>query len=535
MAHLHGSLEQTQVDEPEKASTQHLDFIPLYNTETTVTVASEIERDNKKPSRSSRIYISACVLLAFINYLLVQFDKYVLSYFEPSIFHDLSLTPTRYAILTGYSSGVTNSLLALPLAFLCDLASTRVWILSIASGWAGVCVVFQGLARTYGEMYCARLGMGIGQTAVEAISISLISDLVGWRNSFIASSVFYMGVFLGEAISGQIATAFAHNGTSWRVALRAMGIVAVVVAVLLRLVMREPQRQRNLYQHDAADSGTDVYSNDAVLINARSSKSWHLFKSTVTYLVRMRSFGLLVLSSSFRFLGAVVYGYYMPGYVSSMYPDEPNILSHYGIIVGVTGCVTVVSGGLLTSRLWHKTKWTPVWLTIVGGILSSVFIILMLFSSSLSNEDTTRGLSILYGNMVASYITGEAWLGCMAVFVAMLLPPETKTFGLAIWSSIQILIYSSGPEVVGLALRGFEPGTNGYNKAMRTALAVVIPSAYCLGSLGLVFARPFIHKDLNGDILQGPLDRERVLTVVGFMVTLVGVVITLLTLSFHHS
>lgn len=99
--------------------------------------------------------------------------------------------------------------------------------------------------------------MGIGQASVEALSISLISDLVGWRNVFIGESILYVGVYIGEAISGQIATAFTRTDKSWRIALRAIGITGCVVSVLLRLILREPERRHSLvqtptnYQHDS--------------------------------------------------------------------------------------------------------------------------------------------------------------------------------------------------------------------------------------------------------------------------------------------
>lgn len=398
-------------------------------------------------------------------------------------------------------------------------------------------MVFQGLSRSYAEIYCARLGMGIGQTVVEAISVSLISDMVGWRNSFIASSVFYMGVFLGEATSAQISSAFSYTGTSWRVALRAMGIVAIVVAVMMRLVLREPKRRGNLYQCSrVVVSSAEAYGDEVILeAGSKRARSWCLFKGTVIYLLQMHSFGMLVLSTSLRFLGAVVYGYYMPGYVASIYPEEPDVLSHYGIIVGVVGCVTVVSGGLLTSYLWPRTKWTPVWLAIIGGVLSGLFVILMVFSRHLADGDRANGLSIFYGSMVASYVTGEAWLGCMAVFVAMMLPPQTKTFGLAIWNSVQGLIYSSGPEIIGLALRDFSPGTEPYITAMRTCLATVIATAYCLGSVGLLVALPLISKDLNGDIIQGAIRGSRKLVVSVAVCVLASMVVALFAVSIVFS
>lgn len=205
-------------------------------------------RNATKPSTSRyrrlfcTLYVYLGIAILFTNYFLAQYDKFILSYFQASVLESLSLTGPQYALLSGYSTGIVYALLALPVAFVADYTSARVWVLSIASAWWSLCVIMQGLARSFTEIYCARLGMGIGQAAVESLSVSLISDLVGWRNVFLGESVFYVGVYVGEAISGQIATAFAQTHISWQVAMRAIGITGIVVAVLLRLVLREPER-----------------------------------------------------------------------------------------------------------------------------------------------------------------------------------------------------------------------------------------------------------------------------------------------------
>src|SRR5215469_16427671 len=134
--------------------------------------------------RTAHIYLS--VTLLFTNYFLSQYDKFIFSYFQSSVMTSLSLMPTQYSLLSGYSTGIVYAALALPVAFVADWTRARLWTLSIAATWWSLCVVFQGLARSFAHMYCARLGMGIGQAAVEALSVSLISDLVGeWRDVFV--------------------------------------------------------------------------------------------------------------------------------------------------------------------------------------------------------------------------------------------------------------------------------------------------------------------------------------------------------------
>ena len=126
---------------------------------------------------SVRVIVS--ILLLFINYFLAQYDKFVLSYFQADVIRTLSLSSSEYGILSGYATGIVYALLAIPVAFIADERLARVWVLSIAAVWWSLCVIFQGLSRNFWQILLARIGMGIGQAPVEAISVSLISDLVG--------------------------------------------------------------------------------------------------------------------------------------------------------------------------------------------------------------------------------------------------------------------------------------------------------------------------------------------------------------------
>lgn len=119
------------------------------------------------------------VSLLFVNYFLAQYDKFILSYFQSSVVGSLSLSLSEYGILSGYTTGIVYALLAIPTAYLADYTGQRVWILSIATLWWSLCVVFQGLAHNFWQILLARIGMGIGQAPVEALSVSLISDLMG--------------------------------------------------------------------------------------------------------------------------------------------------------------------------------------------------------------------------------------------------------------------------------------------------------------------------------------------------------------------
>ncbi len=136
------------------------------------------EPPTTKHNALSILRVVVAVILLFLNYFLAQYDKFVLSYFQTEVIESLSLTSTQYGILSGYAVGIAYALFALPVAFVADYTNARVWVLTIAAIWWSLCVVFQGLSHNFWQILLARIGMGIGQAPVEALGISLISDLV---------------------------------------------------------------------------------------------------------------------------------------------------------------------------------------------------------------------------------------------------------------------------------------------------------------------------------------------------------------------
>ena len=337
--------------------------------------------------------------------------------------------------------------------------------------------------------------MGIGQAPVEALSISLISDIVRPEWLFLCESLLYVAVYVGEAVSGQIATAFNATGTPWNDALKAIGIVGMVLAVIMRLLLREPLRQKSLVP-TAGILGEEAESRYSKMAMAKTQ-----FLASVSQVIRMRSFWLLTVSSGARQFSGNVFGWYMPGYLSSIYPDKANLLSRYGIIVGVVGSVAVVAGGVISSlsKTPFKRARVALLLTGIGGMLSAPFVIIMVFSKKLAGGSQNKGISILYGSMGAAYITAELWLGAFASVLAVILPPRMKTFCLAIYTSTIILIYSSAPQMIGLSLRHHEFGTDAYVQETRKILAILIPIGYWTAGIGFVLAILQVKRDLQND------------------------------------
>ena len=123
--------------------------------------------------------IIVSLTLLFLNYFLAQYDKFILSYFQADVIESLQLSETSYGILSGYATGIVYALLALPTTYIADYTESRVWVLAISAIWWSLCAILQGLSHNFWQILLARIGMGIGQAPVEALSVSLISDLMG--------------------------------------------------------------------------------------------------------------------------------------------------------------------------------------------------------------------------------------------------------------------------------------------------------------------------------------------------------------------
>jgi len=270
----------------------------------------------------------------------------------------------------------------------------------------------------------------------------------------------------------------------------------MVLAVIIRLLMREPPRKELLSQAILVGKPPGTRSVGVRNIGAKYSDARTQLIAAVKQVVSMKSFWVLALSSGARQFSGNVFGWYMPSYLSWLYPSETELLSRYGIIVGVVGSFAVLLGGLICSSM-PKRPTVALYVTGIGGIISSAFVVCMVFSLKLAGGNREAGVRILYGVMCAAYLTAELWLGAFASLLAILLPVRTKTFCLAIYTSTIILIYSSAPQMIGLALRNYDPGSPAYIEKTRNILAILIPIGYCVAGIGFLFGVRKVNQDIR--------------------------------------
>src|SRR5690606_2253083 len=143
---------------------------------------------------------------------------------------------------------------AVPLGYAADRYSRR-WVIFFGVLFWSVAAVASGLAGSFDTLLAARIGVGIGEAALQPAAASLISDIFPRKRLATAFSIYSTGSLMGSAgalaIGGAVIT-WAGTGVDfpllghlapWQVAFVVTGLPATVCASL-GFAIPEPSRRR---------------------------------------------------------------------------------------------------------------------------------------------------------------------------------------------------------------------------------------------------------------------------------------------------
>jgi len=194
------------------------------------------------------------VALLTIAYVFSFIDKYIPALLVEPLKQDLGLSDTQMGLLLGPAFAVLYATLGLPLGWLADRTRRTTLAAAGVALWS-VATALSGVARSFGHLLLARVGVGIGDATLAPSALSLISDSFPPERRgrpvalYVGAQSFGAGLaMLGGAAVLAWATSQAEIRLPvvglvqpWQFTFIAVGLPGLLVALLLAAV-REPAR-----------------------------------------------------------------------------------------------------------------------------------------------------------------------------------------------------------------------------------------------------------------------------------------------------
>jgi MFS family permease len=203
-----------------------------------------------KPGGPYARYVLGVLFLVYIfNFL----DRQILSILNEAIRADLGLSDAQMGFLYGTAFAVFYAVFGLPLGRLADVWDRRK-VIAIGLGFWSAMTAVSGLARNFGELGAARVGVGIGEASATPAAFSMLGDYFPSRYRATVLALYSSGIYVGAGLSLGIGGAIVDNWNAafpagdgpfglrgWQVAFFAVGVPGLLLALWVA-TLREPIR-----------------------------------------------------------------------------------------------------------------------------------------------------------------------------------------------------------------------------------------------------------------------------------------------------
>jgi predicted MFS family arabinose efflux permease len=180
-------------------------------------------------------------MLCFV-YVLNFLDRQLVSILAKPIQDSLQISDSQLGRITGFYFALFYCFIAIPVGWLAD-RTNRVKVLSIACGLWSAATAACGMAANYGQLVVARMAVGVGEAGGVPPSYAIISDTYPREQRGTAMGIFNLGPPLGSALGVAFGASLAA-AYDWRIPFYVVGAIGVLTAIIIYLLIPEPERGR---------------------------------------------------------------------------------------------------------------------------------------------------------------------------------------------------------------------------------------------------------------------------------------------------
>ncbi len=326
-----------------------------------------------EPAPYSETYKRGVVLLLMAAYTCNAMDRTIISIIGQSMKLDLKLTDTELGLLGGTAFALLYAFGGIPIARLAERIS-RVNIISVAlivwSGLSALC----GAAVSFSQLLLIRAGVGFAEAGCSPPAHSLISDYFEPSRRTSALSIYTCGISLGYILAA-VAGGYVAQHWGWRAACAMVGLPGIAIAVLIKVLVREPPRGYS----DPSSGDRERASLPPFSLRAEASELHDVGRALLTD----RPVLHMVLGVTIG--GFAAYGFYafLPPYLNRAFGlDYTAIGVIAGLSAGVAVGVGIVAGGFVADALAKRDARWYARVPGFGGLIAVPLYLLALLAPS---------------------------------------------------------------------------------------------------------------------------------------------------------
>lgn len=411
-------------------------------------------------------------------YLVALIDRQILTLLVQPIKRDLGLSDTQLSLLIGLAFAVLYTVAGIPIARLADRKPRRT-IIALGIFFWSVMTFLCGLANTYWQLFLARVGVGVGEAALQPSAYSMLSDYFPPKKLGRAIGTYSIGLFVGGglalvlggavigALSGTESTELPILGEvrNWQLAFVVVGAPGVLLTLLFMLTVEEPAR-RGI----SASASSDTESGELRPFLRDN-------RATVFFII-----------SAFSMGGIAVVGYlaWVPEFLRRSFGwNMAQIGFVFGSLMAVVGTTGTLFGGWFVDRLAQRGyRDAPVRASIIAFAFLVPAAIVAPMMPTAETSLVVLGVFLFFVGMQQGY---------SPVALQLITPNQLRAQVIAVYFFIaQIVALGLGPTFIAI-VTDYVFGTD---MALAWSLTLVGGVAGSLGLICLLLARnPYMRSE----------------------------------------
>lgn len=363
-------------------------------------------------TKSYRAYVLGALLVVYtFNFI----DRVVIGIIQEPIKTEFGLTDFQLGLLGGPAFAFLYTFLGIPVARLAE-RSNRMTVLAVCLGIWSAMTAACGFASNYAMLFAARVGVSVGEAGCTPPANSVLSDYFPADRRATALSIYALGIPIGSMIAA-VGGGWIASHVGWREAFIWLGVPGVLLAIIVKLTVREPPRS-------APKTETPSFF-AAFGVLAKKPTFWHV------------AFGSALASFVGYGVGQYLTSFMMRTHGFSLFEAATII----GVVLGLCAAIGTFTSGFLADRIAKRHPNALSWLPALGFSIATP-----LYLASFVLPNIWLALPALMTAAICHYF----YLGPMYAVTQGVVAPRMRATAVAVLLFVVNLIgYGMGPPAIG--------------------------------------------------------------------------------------